>query len=246
MIAFSSDIDWAPEPVIEDIISIFEQYTIPCTLFATHSSPVVMGCNRKLFEIGIHPNFNGLLEGKGGSVDAILDDLLNQFPEAKGVRSHSLTQNSRILQKFSERGLEYDANEFFPYHSNLHCWQLWNGIVRVPFNWGDDVHYMFNKQYNDCGLRFVDDALNILNFHPIHVFLNTENAARYEAAKQHYGDVASLEKHKNKTGEPGTRDLLLNLLEKAKADGMQTVTLGAISERFLQSIKISHSAGDNV
>jgi hypothetical protein len=61
MIIFTCDIDWAPEEVIEDTLSLFEENDVKCTLFETHSSSVINSCSQTLFEIAIHPNFNSAI-----------------------------------------------------------------------------------------------------------------------------------------------------------------------------------------
>ena len=38
---FTSDIDWAPEAVIEDTIELFNKYGVKCTFFCTHKSAVI-------------------------------------------------------------------------------------------------------------------------------------------------------------------------------------------------------------
>jgi hypothetical protein len=38
---FTSDIDWAPEEVIEDTIGLFNKYGVKCTFFCTHPSAVI-------------------------------------------------------------------------------------------------------------------------------------------------------------------------------------------------------------
>lgn len=231
MIAFTSDIDWAPDEVIRDMMSLFETYQIRCTLFATHKSAAINSCNKNLFEIGIHPNFNSLLEGKGGSVDGILDEILNIVPDAKGIRSHSMTQNSILLVKFAERKLFYDANHFLPYQKNIIPFKLWTGMVRIPYVWEDNVHWAYNHSFEDCQIDLKKPGLKIFNFHPIHVFLNTENAARYNSAKQFYQNPDKLKKHRNSSVK-GTRDILIQLLKYVKENQAGSSTLYEISKQI--------------
>src|SRR6266542_3007142 len=103
MIAFTSDIDWAPEKLIDFTLGLFEEYKVKATLFATHRSSEIIGCNKNIFETAIHPNFNPLLDGKGGSVDEVLDKILAIYPDAKGVRSHCMLQSFPLLNKFADR-----------------------------------------------------------------------------------------------------------------------------------------------
>jgi hypothetical protein len=216
---FSVDIDWAPEEVVADTLSLFEQYRVKCTLFATHESDVLSACDRELFEVGIHPNFNPLLNGESErSAAAVLDEILALYPEATGVRSHSMTQSTALLHLFSEKGLAYDANHFLPYWPNIEPYRLWNGMVKIPYNWEDDIHFMYGRDYAELGIDLDRDALSVFDFHPIHVFLNTENAARYERARAAYHDASELEQYVNRESY-GARDALIHLLEHVNSAG---------------------------
>ena len=211
---FTLDIDWAPEEVIEDSLQLFEKYNVPCTVFVTHRSKAIDGCNRKNFEIAIHPNYNPLLfEKSQNTFDEITDSILALYPEAKGVRSHSTTQNAFFFQKFKEKGLLYEANLFLPYWNSIKAFKLWNSLVRIPYNWEDDIHYLYNKKYTDCELDTSTENLNVFDFHPIHIYLNTEAESRYIEAKKNYHQPELLRSLRNNV-TTGTRDLLISLLEK--------------------------------
>ena len=75
----------------------------------------------KEFELGIHPNFNPLLDGKGGSAEYIIDQMLELVPEAVSVRSYSLVQSSRLHELFHRKGLIFDCNDFIFSDSRLYC-----------------------------------------------------------------------------------------------------------------------------
>ncbi|MCX7877350.1 MAG: hypothetical protein N2510_01775 [Ignavibacteria bacterium] len=232
MIAFTSDIDWAPEAVIADTIEIFEKYGVKCTFFSTHYSPVLNSCNRKLFEIGIHPNFNPLLSGKEGRAEDILFEIMELHPDAEGVRCHSMLQSSLLLHMFAERKLLYESNHFLPYHHGLKPFKLWNGLVRIPYNWEDDVHWSYGYDFSDSKMNLEDEGLVIFDFHPIHIFLNTENKYRYQEAKKFYNDPDKLLELRNKE-VPGARDLLLSLLDYCKSSKKETFKQIEIARSFL-------------
>jgi peptidoglycan/xylan/chitin deacetylase (PgdA/CDA1 family) len=213
MIALTFDIDWAPDAVIEDTLALLDAHGAKATLFATHETAVLDGLDAGRIEVGIHPNFNPLLDGGGGSVDAVLDRMLEAFPAARGVRSHSMTQSSGLLAKFAERGLIYDANHVLPYLP-VQPFRLWTGMVRIPYNWEDDVHWLYGRSFDDAGIDVDGWPLCVFDFHPIHVYLNTESADRYAAARAHYQDPRRLAGLRNTTSTPGARDMLLGLLRR--------------------------------
>lgn len=223
MIAFTSDIDWAPEQAIQEMLDIFEFYKVPCTLFCTHESEVINKCSKGLFEIAIHPNFNGLLfTGQNANADEIVEDLLTLYPSAIGVRSHSMTQSSRLLNLFKAKGLAYDSNQFLPYNFKIAPYKCWTGLTRIPYNWEDDIHFAYGYPFD--GHIFSNGVENkpyvLMDFHPIHVFLNTESEERYLNARAHYNDARELRHYENKKS-PGSRDFLINTLEFMRSSGVQ-------------------------
>lgn len=222
---FTLDIDWAPEPVIEDTLALFEQFGVKCTLFATHLSPAIIGCNRDLFEVALHPNFNPLLAGTRGEADRIIEELCEMYPEAVGIRSHSTMQSAPLLELFGAKGMLYEANLFLPYWKEIHPYRLWNGLLRIPYNWEDDVHFLYGKSFSDVGLDS-GSTMNVLDFHPVHVFLNTDTKDHYDRARPHTGDTDELLQMRNTSG-PGARTLLIELLRQQGS----SITLRTLAEQ---------------
>ena len=235
MIAFTSDIDWAPEEVIADTINLFEFYGVKCTFFSTHHSLELSKANKKLFEIGIHPNFNPILTGKSDMrPEDVIDDILDIHPEAEGIRSHSMLQSTNLLQLFADKKLLYDANHFMPYQTGIKPFKLWTGMVRIPYNWEDDVHWAYGYSFDECGMDLNDENMIVFDFHPIHIYLNTENKYRYNEAKKFYQDPKELINYRNKEVH-GTRDLLISLLTSCKQNKLKTYKLVEIARDFLSS-----------
>ena len=213
-IAFTSDIDWAPEGVIEDILDLFMQYNVKCTFFCKHDSHALKTANKDLIELAIHPNFNeNLLGAANNSPKRIITNLMNIYPEAVGVRSHSLTSNSYLQLLFQELGLLYDSNLHHPFVNKAQAYKCWTGLTRIPFHWEDDLHFYENKSYDFDFTDVHENNRLILNFHPIHVFLNTDCLETYQQAKKFYQEPKELIKYRNKT-KIGTRDVLLKQLKQ--------------------------------
>lgn len=227
MICFTSDIDWAPEEVIEDFISLFEEYNVKCTLFATHDSKILKTLNPKLFEIGIHPNFNQILFSKENrnDINDILQNLMLIYPESIGVRNHSLTYNTGLLEIYRNLGLQYESNTLIPYNINLKPYKCWSGLTRIPYNWEDDVHFLYNKSFT---LNFLDnyqeEKFYILDYHPIHVYLNTDSEKTYNNARPYYQQVSQLKCLRNNSID-GARDNLIMHLKFIKENSIPTFQL---------------------
>ena len=213
------DIDWAHDDVLEDTITLVEQAKVAATWFVTHDTPFLERLrSNSIFELGIHPNFNFLLQGdprNGATAEEVVDRLLEIVPEAKSVRSHSMTQSSGLLQLFLVKGLTHDCNFFIPEQAGiaLNPWHLWNGMIKVPYFWEDDATCLY-----DCNTPVLElinrPGLRVFDFHPIHVFLNTESLERYERTRSLHQKPQELIKQRYKGY--GTRNRLLKLLEITK------------------------------
>jgi hypothetical protein len=218
------DIDWAHDKVLKDTAALVHEASVPATWFATHATPVldeIRALPRQ--ELGLHPNFNPLLDGvayNGRSAMEILESLMNIVPEAKSIRSHSMTQSSRLLNLFQACGLTHEVNHFIPQHANIELkpWLMWNQLCKVPYCWEDDVHILYEStgisQRAPVELATATGGLRVFDFHPIHVFLNTESLDRYERTRPLHNKPKELIKHRYEGY--GTRDRLIELLQLAK------------------------------
>ena len=70
------DIDWCSDEVLLYTLDIIEKYDIKATFFITHDTTLLerMRANQNI-ELGIHPNFNPLLNGDfryGKSIDEVI------------------------------------------------------------------------------------------------------------------------------------------------------------------------------
>ena len=133
------DIDWAHDEIIKDTAKLLKEANVCATWLVTHKTFLVKELSQnKSFELGIHPNFNKLLDGNSKdkiNASQIVKNMLDIVPNAKSVRSHSMTQNSRLLDLFFENNIQYDLNHFIPLYSNIELkpWKLWNGIIKIPY-----------------------------------------------------------------------------------------------------------------
>jgi hypothetical protein len=215
------DVDWACDEVLEDTLEILSSYSAPVTFMITHETRTleVMRESENI-SLGIHPNFNSLLDGsheKGADSREVIRRLMDFVPEARCVRGHSVAQSSRILDVCAEAGLTHDLNTFIPSGSqnDVKPWWSWNGMVRVPYFWEDDVHCLYqNKTQQELEpFQLIKSELKfgVLNFHPIHVFLNTESLNRYETTRPFHNNGRLLRQYRYEGY--GTRDRLIELLQ---------------------------------
>lgn len=214
------DVDWASDDVLLDTINIIEASDVPATWFITHDTVLLkrLSANPK-FELGIHPNFNYLLCGEstnGRNAEEVLDRILTIVPNAQSVRSHSMTQSAILQDIFHKKGLLFDLNCFIPEQSylSLKPWKLWNNLTIVPYFWEDNLACMYS-QNSPIEQLTQREGLKVFDFHPIHIFLNTENLERYEKARPFQRSAKDLAQFKN-TQRAGTRTALEYLLRCTK------------------------------
>lgn len=217
------DIDWAEDAVVNDAIDLIEEAGVAATWFVTHASPTLdrLRANPR-FELGIHPNFNNLLAGdpqNGRDLREVVGRLMDLVPEAKCLRSHSLCSSTKLLQVMPEFGLTHECNLYLPLESrSAHPFRIWNGVVRVPHAFEDDLFLFapaaregaFNAYMRAFAAR---EGLKVTDFHPIHLFLNTESLDRYERTRTIHRRPEELRAHRH--GGEGTRTALETLLEAA-------------------------------
>lgn len=213
----SFDIDWAHDEIILDCYDLVCFYSVATTWFVTHKTEIIqIFKENKSIELGIHPNFNELLNGKTEIKNSyeILQKMLSIIPHARSIRSHSLTQSERLLDQFSEFGLSHVSNFFVPYSSGIHVkpFYLWNNTIIIPHTWQDNVALKMDSGFPEK--KRLNQGFHVFDFHPIHVFLNTESLDRYERTRSLHHNPKELIKHRYEGY--GTRNRLIELLELAK------------------------------
>lgn len=211
------DMDWAHDEVIEDTLNIINNHGACSTWFVTHKSLLLtqMANNDKI-ELGIHPNFNKILDGSNYPNNAnsrkIIEDSLKLVGNCNSVRSHSLTQSEKLLDEFQSFGLTHICNLYIPLSANIELkpFNLWDKIIIVPHTWQDNVQLRLNNK-----LLKIDSInnvnLKVFNFHPIHIYLNTENLKRYEKTRHLHNNPKELIRYRYDGF--GVRSLLLELIK---------------------------------
>lgn len=214
------DIDWASDEVLNYTIDKIEEYDIAATFFVTHRTAVLDRLrNNPKIELGIHPNFNFLLNGDfryGKNASEVVDYYFDIVPDAVSVRSHALVQSTLLLDLFYHRGIKYDLNLLIPHSSGIELKPIpfWRkGLIRLPYFWEDDTSIWMNNDSN-VQTYLETKGLKIFDFHPIHVFLNTENLTRYDRSKHCSHKIEELRKYVN-AGSSGTMLFFENLINKA-------------------------------
>lgn len=227
MISLTFDIDWATDEVIQHCLDILGETGAKGTFFATHDSAVTRTIETCGHEIGLHPNFLPNFNGEGRPYRQVIDELVDIFPTARGVRFHSLGMSAPVLDYCYQKGIVYDASVYLPFQAAPY--REYTGIRRIPFI-QSDLQMVIDQVPFEHKAKDYDPTLPyVYIFHPVHVFLNTLTTDHYDRAKKFYKDTDNLKKVRNNE-RPGVENLLRHLLQSFNSN--EFVTLGEIYDRF--------------
>ena len=211
------DLDWASDAAIDAVAALLREAGVPATWFVTHESAAVERLRaEEAFELGIHPNF---LSGSthGDAVADVLDHCMGLVPEATAMRTHALVQSTPILAEvLSRTPIRVDASLFLPHAENVRPVRYrWRGatLVRVPYVWEDDVELENGTLADGVDALLDAPGLKVFDFHPTHVFLNSNSMERYRELSPGLPDV-DLSAHVQ-TG-PGVGTVFEHVLERVR------------------------------
>jgi hypothetical protein len=214
------DIDWACDEVLHYLLDILEAEQVRATMFVTHATPVLERMrNNPLIELGIHPNFNPLIEGADDakSAQATLAELKELVPEAAVCRSHSLTTSGRWLGMYQAHKIEVLSNTMMNSVQYIEPYHQVNGLTEVPIFFADDGHIYISDEKHlplldmDSIVERAHEGLRVFNFHPIHIAINTDSFEFYNNTRSIHQDMAAIESRRNQ-GE-GACTILKKLIQ---------------------------------
>jgi len=204
-VLISLDMDWAPDALIEDSLQLLNERGIRATLFLTGPTAVDLTGH----EIALHPNYIG------PDLESPIAKLLDLFPDAAGARSHALFFSYRLTEVYERLGIRYQSNVLAYKQNDLRAFQISRKVAEVPIYFMDNILLVMEPgqthfKLHDLGLN--EPGLKVFDFHPIHIYLNTDCIERYTKAKPFYHAPSDLAPLRNRQ-KPGIRDLFINLLD---------------------------------
>jgi len=213
------DIDWASDEVINDTIDIVENVGVRATFFITHKTRVLdrLRGNANI-SLGLHPNFNPYLKMDDGAIcpHNTFTQIRKLGPEAKVLRSHSMTHSALWLDTYKKLGITHLSQYYMGGIDSIQPFRHINGIVEAPVYFADDG-YLYMESHKKLNNLDIDEIiknpqsyLKVYNFHPIHIALNSHQLEDYESTKLHHQDWELVLDLRNRSF--GMRDLLKNLI----------------------------------
>lgn len=219
-IGITIDVDWAPDFMIDYVYQILKSKNIKSTWFVTHESETIFRMMEdKNIEIGLHPNFPNCPDLS--SARKLMESLVGAYPMAKIMRGHKNHQNFDLLRMASDEfGIKCDCSDLLfgcRYSSPFYYYVGKNPILKVPYIWEDcmearkpNPRWKFVPYLHNWGV-------SIYSFHPIHIFINTENQINYDLIKNEYPLAKDIEPEAIKpftnNNRPGARDMFLDIMK---------------------------------
>lgn len=230
MILFTIDVDWAPDELVDYTLGLFAENGINCTVFMTHVGSSDLGDS--LFELGLHPNIRSLSEA-----EEKIATLKTSFPQAVGVRNHGVFSSFYLYEIYRKYDLTIESNYITFLSKYCTPSLIIHDIIQAPIFFMDDIFLRISGDFSlfsPCGefaKLLVDDSfLFVFDFHPIHVYLNTDSIDRYEKAKKNYHDVRLLKNFRN--NEYGVRTVLSDLFSLVKNNGLETYKISDVTRKM--------------
>jgi len=220
-ICITLDVDWACGEIVEYSVELLKKYDVKATIFATHNLTFLKKLNEKQFEIGIHPNFIN-----SNNYEKTIDDLLETYPNAIGVRSHAFVQSTHIFSLFIQKNLKYDSSTYIPLNG-LNSWIRLKKLVCIPIYWSDDTMFYSGLPFNLSQLHLSTDGLKVYVFHPIHIFANTQSGEHYSKFKPFYHQPEELIKMKGRSD--GVQTIFMKLLKHIQRSNIKSYTCKEIA-----------------
>jgi hypothetical protein len=233
-IALSFDVDWAPDEVLQDSIDLLRAAGARATFFATHVTPVLAALDPAQFEIGIHPNFNPLLDGRPHDTGAktfrdVLAAAVAMYPNVVGMRSHGVVSSGPLMYHAPEYGITYESNMYVPWP--VPPFRDYDNLVRVPMYWSDYRELLVGTPYRPDALILPAECPAIMAFHPAHVFLNSETPER---SKRLRGATVASQRAARHIGPPhGIRDFLEGVIARAHREDRPMLLMREVAERHV-------------
>lgn len=182
------DLDWAPDHAIDLVAGILLEKGVRATWLVTHDSPAVRALrDHDAFELGIHPNFASA-STHGSSFADVLEHCMALVPEARSMRTHHLFQMTPLLDLVLERTpVRADLSLYLhraPHLSPVAFRSAGRTLHRIPTFWQDDQAMNEAEPCWDPEALMATRGLKVMNFHPIHVLLNSATFDGYRALRE--------------------------------------------------------------
>lgn len=230
VVVITIDTDWAPLECIEYTLEILEKYKIPATFFLTDDVPPDLFSD---FDIGIHPNFTESAQDED-NIRRVIDKCLNQFPTATGYRPHAMVNSTRHLMIIKEHfpQLKYTSTYNMPFVPKIKPFQLESMLPELPVFWMDNLYLEMGNNFDSDYLnsKLKQPGLKVFDFHPYHLFINSQSVEHFQSSKKYYHDADKLIACRRDGS--GDRNFFKFLLSEINNHNIKTMSASQVAEDF--------------
>lgn len=219
-ISITVDTDWAPDLILEYTLNLLSISGINATFFCTNATDCDFGDH----EQAIHPNFTSM------DLDGHIARMMEIFPDAKGLRSHSLFFSERMRPVLAKKGIQYCSNVMLFKHPHLEPCMMAPSILEFPIYFMDTFNLIMKGSSSTFAHdlhKHSIDGMKVYDFHPIHIFMNTCSIEHYDSFKQFYQKPEILKQYVN-TEKYGIRDYFTDLIKYISVNKLSTTTLNEL------------------
>ena len=233
LVVFTADQDWAPEWACEIFVDEIVKHAIPLHIFRTNSSEVVdAAVNGGHFTQGWHPNFKAN-STHGTSIQAVIETMRAIAPTSRTVRAHSYFESSEIWDFLFRSGQVVESHGVTAMEENLVPIKMASGLLRIPVFFEDDV--LMRDSPGDLNLsllkrRLLTPGMKVLDFHPIHIALNSRSVSHYEEIKPHLGKIRF---DTDSTNIRGIRNVLLEIVDFVNQNALEIICFEKLVDQLL-------------
>ncbi len=222
----TADQDWAPEWACELFIDLIKQLELPFHVFRTNLSVALdFAAQEGIISNGWHPNFR--TESTHGSTPGeVIASMTSMFPGCNSARAHTYYESSETWQLLKQAGISYESHGPTDMEDGLRPLRMMSGLTRFPVFLEDDVHLMSDRR--DDSLRRLHETvhtpgLKVLDFHPIHLGLNTPSIGYYDENR------GTSRNKKIQHNGVGVRDAFLQVVQTVRAGGFDFLSFESLT-----------------
>lgn len=235
-VCLTFDVDFAPDYMLNHVLTLLDRYGACATFFATHASELLEAVAREgQHEIGLHAN---LMPGstQGMNLDSICDRLQQAYPQAVGNRFHLLAHSYRDLVALGRRSFMYDVSALrFNCPYVIPAWHPDLRMVLFTYTWEDGICENAKLPMRLSSLDLDSPGMKIINFHPMNVYINGSDARARLTFLQENPDLLdcpqSVAETYRQRGD-GAESVLTALLERLARQRRATLKLKDVATAF--------------
>jgi hypothetical protein len=234
---FTSDLDWASEPVLNKFFDLINSDELKLTTFVTNESKVIQEKFEKNEIIrGIHPNFEiWKPNSHGQTIEKVSENVMKYAPESISFRGHRLLDGTSVRHNLLDNhNIRISSNLGTIMGQGIRPVLQESGMIEVPIFFEDGTHLNsgLNLDIEEYELYFKSPGIKVISFHPMNFVFNSPSIKYMRSIKDNTGeeykriDNEFIDKHKNR--EKGIQDTIFQIIDFVKSNNYEIMSLNEI------------------